>query len=50
LTNSIVRDVVAGQQLALNYTLADLDGVVFLACMRIRAETPERLEQLTKGM
>jgi hypothetical protein len=47
---SIVRDIVAGQQLAHNYTLADLDGKIFIKCMTLRALAPEQLDELTAKM
>jgi len=50
LIADIVRDVVAGQQLAHNYTLADLDGKIFIKCMTLRALAPEQLDELTAKM
>ena len=47
---SIVRDVVAGQQMAFNYTLAEVDGDCFIKCSCLRAEPPERLDELTAKM
>lgn len=45
-----MRDIVAGQQLALNYTLADVEGEIFIKCMTLRALAPEQLDDLTAKM
>lgn len=45
-----MRDIVAGQQLALNYTLAEVEGDVFIRCMTLKALAPERLDELAAKM
>ncbi|KAF8312452.1 ras GEF [Clavulina sp. PMI_390] len=50
LITSVIKDIIAGQQLASNYTLAEMESTIFIKCMMIRSLTPEKMAELTSKM